>query len=361
MNPDDSPESPQDPRDRAAADWLAKQQRGFTAAEQDAFFAWLAEDPLNGEWFATHRRSWQRLDALVQWCPEHSDQTNADLLQTRLKRARWIRWASGIAAVIALGIAGMQWRSRAIREAPPEQSTSLIARDRERHTLVDGSRIDLNRGAAVKIDYNKSERRVDLVANEAHFEVKKDPLRPFVVVARGVEIVAVGTSFNVRIEDGQVEVLVAEGVVRIGRVQSPDTPEPMSAGPPTASLAAVFKELQAGQTTIVSTRDREPVPQIHPSTNEEVARLLDWRSLLDFDAVPLGEVVAEFNRRNKTQLAIADPRLESLPIVASFRSKDPEQFVELLGLSLGIKARREAGRIVLLGQSEEQGPTSTPR
>jgi transmembrane sensor len=196
------------------------------------------------------------------------------------------------------------------------------------------------------VEYNKSERRVDLVANEAHFDVRKDPNRPFVVVANGVEIVAVGTSFNVRIEGGNVEVLVTEGVVRIGKELHTVSSPRFTLGSPT-SQADGFHQLMAGQMTVVSPSEGGLVAPIHESTAAEVERLMDWRRQLEFDAVPLREVVAEFNRRNRIQIVIEDQRLENMPIVASFRSEDADEFVELLGLSLKIKARREDGRIVL--------------
>lgn len=355
MNTEGNSAPAPDPRDREAADWLAKRLRGFTADEQDKFFHWLAADPRHGEWFATHSRAWKRLDALVQWRPEHSERPNLDLLQTGPKPRRWLRWAGGLAAGLALSLAGAWWSADRFGILAREQSTSLIARDLERHTLTDGSRIDLNRGTALKVDYSRSERRVDLVANEAHFQVTKDARRPFVVVARGVEIVAVGTAFNVRINDDRVEVLVTEGVVRVGKVLHRAPGEASAAGPAPipAAVGEGFRELVAGQTSIVPTASAGSGLLIHDSTSEEVARLANWRSQLEFDAAPLSEVVAEFNRRNRVQMVIADRRLDNVRIVASFRSEDPEQFVELLGIGLNIRARRENGRIVLFSPGAE--------
>jgi transmembrane sensor len=56
---------------------------------------------------------------------------------------------------------------------------------------------------------------VVLERGEAHFQVAKNPARPFVVVARGVEIRAVGTAFSVGLESTRVEVLVTEGQVAV--------------------------------------------------------------------------------------------------------------------------------------------------
>jgi transmembrane sensor len=83
----------------------------------------------------------------------------------------------------------------------------------ERLALPDGSRVELKDGSEVVVQYSASERRVKLTGGEAHFTVWKDKTRPFIVNAAGVEVRAVGTAFNVRLEAKSVEVLVTEGRV----------------------------------------------------------------------------------------------------------------------------------------------------
>src|SRR3546814_19282958 len=63
-------------------------------------------------------------------------------------------------------------------------------------------------------------RRVILRRGEASFEVAHNVQRPFVVSAEGLDVRAVGTAFVVGIEDGGVEVTVAEGVVAVGGAAS---------------------------------------------------------------------------------------------------------------------------------------------
>ncbi len=350
MKKDEQREDIPSARDREAAEWLAKRLRGFAPQEQDEFFAWLAEVPRNGEWFASHSRSWKRLDALVQWRPEHSDAPSQDLLQVRPRRARWLPLLGGLAAAFALGIIGARWHFDSPTPAAAPSVASIIASETEKHFLEDGSRVDLNQGAAVKINYSPTKRRVELVAKEAHFNVTKDPRRPFVVVANGVEIVAIGTAFNVRIENGNVEVLVTEGVVRVGasEIRAATTADPELAPDEPAS-----RELRAGQMSVIYAQGQQIVAQVRQSTVDELSRMLEWRRSLDFDTVPLGEVVAELNRRNTLQLEIRDQNLENLPIVASLRTNDPNQFVELLKLAMGIEARIEQGRIQLTGPEAE--------
>jgi transmembrane sensor len=81
---------------------------------------------------------------------------------------------------------------------------------------------------------------------------------------------------------------------------------------------------------------------------QEIARALAWQPrLLDFDSTPLGEVVAEFNRRNVTQLVLADDALAGMPIVASVRSDNVEGFVRLLEVNGSVRVERRDGKIFL--------------
>ena len=71
------------------------------------------------------------------------------------------------------------------------------------------------RARALKVNYTKALRRVELVSSEAHFNVAKDADRPFIARVRGIDIRAVSTAFNVRLTDQSVQVIVTEGKVQV--------------------------------------------------------------------------------------------------------------------------------------------------
>lgn len=329
--------------EREAAAWVVKQDRGFTAEEQDAFFQWLAADARHGEWFARHRRTWAGFNLLAEWKPEHSVEPNPDLLARMPRRRRpvaaWGWGAAVLAAAAVLVLALLPASSPHARPAVPVP-LSIVARDYERRVLEDGSVIELNRGARVEIAYAAAERRVRLVTGEAGFTVAKDPARPFIVRAAGVDVRAVGTAFNIHVGDHQVEVLVTEGRVRVD-----DALKGVSVLAPTSSGEAPV--LVAGEKVTVGVLPEAPAAVTRVSS-AEVAQLLAWRpDLLEFESTPLAAVVEAFNRRNTVQLVIGDPALRSVPIVASFRADNVDGFVRLLELSAGVHAERRGGFIVL--------------
>lgn len=338
--------------DEAAA-WVLRHDRGLAAAEQDEFSSWLAADPRHGAEFARLRGHWARLDRLAQWAPEHSERPNPDLLAPPLRsRLRpWIPFsivAVGMAAAAVLTIRLSHSGLPTATPVAPTKSISAAAAGPRR--LEDGTIVELNRGAELVVLYSAQERRVRLDRGEAHFAVKKDPARPFIVSAGNVDVRAVGTAFNVRMAANEVEVLVTEGRVQVAsspaNTNSPATaahqPEPV-----------LISALEARQRAVISIAAKPELPQVATLTAGEIERVLAWQDrLLDFTAASLKDVVAEFNRRNVVQLIVVDPELASVRISAAFRSDNIDGFVHLLEVGFGAQAERRGDSEIVLRKAK---------
>lgn len=328
----DSPEAQR--RAQTAADWLVRRDRGLTAAEQDEFLDWLAADPRHAEWLALHRQVVADFTALAHWRPEHSEEPNPDLLAR--PRRRIYQLAPALLAAAALVFALFWWRT------PPALPGSAIEASTEFKHLVleDGSSVELNHGALVTTKFSAMERRATLVRGEALFTVAKNPGRPFIVRAGGVDVRAVGTAFSVRLDPAAVEVLVTEGRVALARSEEGsqhnenEIPSPVSPPPPHSS------EISAGQRATVSLISAKP-PHVVAVTPQAIAQHLNWKpQLLDFSSAPLSAAVAEFNRRNRVQLILADAELAAMPIVAAIRSDNVEGFAKFLATAPGVEIER---------------------
>lgn len=323
---------------REAAEWLTRHDRGLTAAEQDEFFQWQAADPRHREWFARHRAGWRRLDAIADWRPEHGTEPNPDVLARPIRR-RWARPIFMTAFAAALALAAVVIWPRAPASTAPQAASGGY----ERRILDDGSVAELNHGAEIEVNFTAAERRVVLRRGEALFTVSKNPQRPFIVRARGVDVRAVGTAFNVRLEAASVEVLVTEGRVQVA--------------PPVAATAAVASDatppapvplVVAGERALV-TLSTPAAPAITKTTEAQLARVRAWQpQLLDFSSTPLSEVLAELNRRNRVQLILADPASARVPIVASIRSDNIEGFVGLVTAAAGLRVERRSDYEIVL-------------
>ncbi|MFT7231841.1 MAG: transmembrane sensor [Cyclobacteriaceae bacterium] len=87
---------------------------------------------------------------------------------------------------------------------------------RSQHTLSDGTLVTLNAGSSIR--YPKKfqiDKREIILSGEAYFEVVSDSLRPFSVISNEVNVVVLGTKFNVISEEENHSVALLEGSVKV--------------------------------------------------------------------------------------------------------------------------------------------------
>lgn len=334
MSTDDQRPSEREAIEATAAAWLTEADAGLAPERAAEFARWRAADARHEAAVARLERAWGALQELRDFRPEAQRHPDFDLLggTARSRRSRRMAWAGlALAASLAL-VAG--WLA-GTRELPPgEQRHATTLDGYQRLSLPDGSIVELNSATEIGVQFQPTERRVQLRRGEAHFTVAKNPQRPFTVEVDGVAVRAVGTAFNVRRGAGDVEVLVTEGTVEVAR------PTAVTEAPATLTAnhrAVVQIAASAGQTRIV---------ELGP---ESVREALAWQGpRLHFSDTPLREAIAQFNRRNAVQLELADAELGALPIAGSFRAENLDAFVRLLTADGEIVvAARDERRIVL--------------
>lgn len=332
----------------AAAAWMVRLDRGLSPAEQDAFFEWMGMDPAHGAALARLQGTWKRLDNLAEWRPEHGDRPNPDLLAPRPSRAPAWQGALPWLAAAAAGLAAAVWVGREEAGRPVAAAVSEVVLKHEvRQILPDGSTMKLKEGAVAQVEYSARERRVRMEEGEAFFIVEKDAARPFVVAVNGVDVRAVGTSFNVRVDAQRLEVLVAEGAVEVTSPAAARWEEGAVHEEVWAEPAPMMVEAQ--QRAVIPFLAEQAEPQVQTMSREGIREALTWQhGLMTFDAKPLTEIVAELNRLNTVQLVIVDPQLEGLQFSGTFRSDNAEGFARLLESSFGARAEVVGGQEILL-------------
>lgn len=333
-----------------AAQWLARRDRGLTAAEQDEYLQWLAADPRHATATTQHAAALQRLMALSEWQPGQGADPNPDLFapsRRRIIRSRWRLATWTLAAAAAIALAALFLRGPSIADAPSLAAQQFTQKSfllvNERLVLPDGSVIELKDGSAVVPHYSSTARRIRL-SGEAHFTVAKDASRPFIVEAEGVAVRAIGTEFNVRIDGDLVDVLVTEGQVRVHSPAAPGTID--RAAIDSASTAAPL--VSAGQRAVLSRAPAGSV-QVSSVSMSQIADTLVWQGpRLQFSNTPLSVAVAEFNRRNRTQLVLGSRDLGTFTIGGVFRVTNVEGFVRLLEATLDVQATRRGEHEIVL-------------
>ncbi len=338
-----------------AADWLARNFAGLSPAEAAEFQRWLSADAKHAAVYAELAATWRALDRL-RLPPSQRGIPDPAALEdhTVPTSGRW--WMPGLAAAAAAALV-LVWPPdrEADHRASPEQTRQILAEtvvtrigELRKFDLPDGSTVRLNTDSTIEIAFSVGERRVRLSRGEAHFTVAKNPARPFFVEAGGIAVRAVGTAFNVRLRPAGVDVLVTEGKVRVSEAVRTAS----SARPELPVAAPDVPLLHAGERLVIPVvgSPAEPVTPVAPVAvpAAEIARTLAWQDQrIEVVAVPLAELVAEFNRYNGQKLVVEDAMLGERRFGGSFRVDAPETFARLLETRFGLRVERRGQVIVI--------------
>jgi len=341
----------EDPLDVAAAAWMVRLQDGLTAAEQDEFEQWLAEDPANAPALARLQGTWDSLaqlpaaavEALKASLPAPPSSASAVPRPRRrasaassARHARspalsrlFPRAAAAFVAFVALGGAWFAWNSWQ-RQPTFEQSFATVRGEQRQVLLPDGSTLWLDTATRADVSLYRTRREVRLSTGQVFFAVHHDAQHPFDVLTANTRVTVVGTRFSVRRTgsslggDGHVGVAVEEGHVRVATAQEPD-----------AAGSAV--DLLAGQSVIVGPG----------GTPGPVGSAVDmaWREgRASFNGTRLDEALAEFERYGDTGLVIRDPAVAALKVQGSFNLRQADAFARALPQVLPVRLDTRDGR-----------------
>ncbi len=339
MSPPDFSSASADAIESAAAQWLARLDRGLAEHEQAEFTAWREADLRHEAAFLRLEKIWGALDQVAR-LRSASPAVEPDELAQPRRRARWI-WAPLLAAAAA-GVL-VFFSGNPARESHPRPH-AIVHPGPQRLALEDGSIVDLRPGARVDVKFTPAERHVRLLEGEAFFTVTKNPARPFIVSVNQVTVRAVGTAFSVGLDPQEISVLVTEGRVRVDEIASA-----ASATAPSRELSA----LAAGQQGVIAlaadpASTRSLAVKVSQLPSAEIDQALAWQGLhLEFIEVPLGDVVADFNRYNRRKLVVTDEATAAILVGGNFRADNLDAFIRLLSAGFGVSAFPHGDEIVL--------------
>jgi transmembrane sensor len=133
-------------------------------------------------------------------------------------------------------------------------------------------------------------------------------------------VTAIGTAFDVRVDNGFAVTLV-EGKVRV------EAPVPVKGSGQGPQRAVNFQatEMTAGSRLVATAQEPWRV------TSANVVVDTSWtRDILIFDNQPLNAVVTELNRYSDKKIIVADDAIKSTPISGTFRPGDIDSFVRTI-------------------------------
>ena len=343
-------------RERAAqeaAEWMLRlQDQNITRAQRSEYVRWLRESPLHvAEMLRiTHVHSaltnfphWNEIAPLDMSFPPVSTlelprATNRrDANMSKSRRNAWF-WPAGVTAVFVVVSLVLTYF---VHLGP--QTIRTGAGERREVTLVDGSVVRLSPETTLRVGFTEQERWVQLSRGDAVFRVAKNPVKPFLVETDHARVRAVGTEFGVEYQGNTVIVTVEEGRVAV-------TQPATGSAPLAQALPQIEVSLGADQQVVV--------PQAGPMGSirkVDSRRELSWADgRLVFEQEPVSEVVKRFNRFNRVQIQIRDPKLAARPVSAVFDASDPEAFIAFLESVANVRVTRSSADMIVI---TSEGPT----
>lgn len=322
--------------------WRVRQEAGvLPPAQATEFDAWLARSVEHQEAYASVGDFWAAAGDLRQHPRYAPLRQRAEAVVERARFTRRALAAGFAAAVLGVGGAGLYFHmaprplaDQSFRTAVGQQATV---------TLPDGSQVTLNTDTVVHTRANDERRLVYLDKGQAFFKVAHDRRHPFVVTAAGRTVTALGTAFDVRIDHGELKVVLVEGKVRVEAAPSRIRNSAAPAAKPATPMAT---DMSPGS-QLVAVDDAE-----WRLTPTDVGRETSWlKGQLVFDDEPLGNVVDEMNRYSTRKIAIADPGLADRRVSGNFAPGDVHGFAMILQAA-GVAALREQsdGQILIVAE-----------
>lgn len=351
-----TPISSDELRLEAACRWVLTVDEGLSEDDAATLEAWLAEDSRNSAALLEVAQVWDKLDSLSRL---------AELFPVLAERPRKVEHAQWFRPV-ALGAASLVLAAAVGWLLLFELGPSGFGNDRP-HTAVaanystavgeqktvllpDGSEVVLNTDTVLRVGYSEYARVLHLLRGELHVDVAVDTTRPLSVIAGDRIVQAVGTSFRVEInERNHIEVLVTEGIVRVGvqpddRIPPPTEDSDEVIAPPVLEQT-VSSTVEAGESLVLGAAD-QTVSTVSP---EEIEVQLSWKEgSLIFRSEPLERALAEVERYTTVQFVIVDEQLKSKALSGRFRAGDIDVLLASLEVNLKIAHRYdEEGRLLL--------------
>lgn len=324
-----------DSRSPAAADqagtWFARMRGPDRERWRSEFERWRDADPAHGAAYAKAGEQWLEAGALAG--TEMGRNRRLPEPRLHLWQMPATRPAFAAAALVLVALAGF-WLLRAPSAVPDAAIVAAVGPQATRVgeiraiSLADGTRVTLDTDSAVEVQLSRDLRQVRLVRGRARFDVAHDANRPFRVEADGRTVTALGTVFDVGIGPRGVRVSLLRGAVEVRSVA------------PAGRVGAVTRLAPGECFTDLASHPR--VVRFPPGVQQWVS------GMLDFDGVPLGDVLDQTNRYSERKIRLGEPSLASERVTGGFRPLPVEHLATALAAAFSLQVERSPqGDLVL--------------
>ena len=302
-----------------------------TPPEQELVEEWISSSEANRHYFQHFQLIWGESRQLA--VTTSIDENKAwQKFQRRVKKEEarkspglfgWWRIAAGILIIV-----GITWFTSSIlnkETTEPEILSIASVNEVKKDTLPDGSVATLNKHSVLTYPSSfKGKTRKVKLEGEAFFNVKANKEKPFIIDVNDVQVKVVGTSFNVKSNNGVTEVIVETGIVQVTK-------------------DGQMIELQAGERISLGQTDTVATKQVSGDKlyNYYVSKIFVC------DNTPLWKLVEKLNEAYGANIRIAREELRKLPLTVTFDEESLDTILNIISQTLMIKVSRNDNEIIL--------------
>lgn len=298
---------------------------------------WLAESDENARYFSHFKLIWNEskkleaqstVDEELAW-QRFRTRTKAQVEEPKVVEFRPAWWQStvGIAAMVICAI-GVVWLVYLNMNSAPDVEQRLVRADNQTvsDTLPDGSVVVLNKHSSISYNdpfTNGDERHITL-SGEAFFTVTPDKEKPFVISVNDVTVKVVGTSFNIKDNKTETEVVVETGVVEVSKEKK-------------------SVRLKPQQKVRIVPQSADLQPEL---VNNEFYSYYRTGKLICMDT-PLPELVAALREYYHADIVIENGELNRKRINTTFDHQTLPQILGVIGETFDITIQHKGEQIIL--------------
>ena len=309
-----------------------------TEEENRQLMEWFRQCASKEEFFMLFETAWKESpdemprDVQERMYRRLSRELDEKKTKTILLRSRfsWKVWPQIAVACIIIVLGLVNYRMNDKQKQLSTQNFTVLAEKGQRAfiTLPDSTKVWLNSDTKISYpaDYGLKERNVTLVG-EAYFEVAKNPDKRFIVEAKGMQVEALGTSFNVNAyqNDNKIIASLFSGSVRVSYDRH----------------VAILKPHESVKVDLLNR-------SFSRYKDESMQKIALWRNNeITFDGESLEEITHIMSRLYNTTICIEDESLKKVCYIGTIRNNNLENFIDIINLTTPVVYENKGDTVFL--------------
>jgi len=321
-------------------DLLAKYLANETDThESDTISEWIITSEDNQKTFDHSKMVWdgaknhQKVDVDVAWTKLNiTKKKEVELIDIQevkpVIKLNWLNDFLKIAAVLVF-LFGL-WFVAARQFTIPQNDVLTFKSGNKsiEKILPDGTKILLSKNS--EITYSKAfvgdTREINLTG-EGFFEVHHDAAHPFIIHTQGTEVKVLGTSFNVRAYNAQVQVIIKTGKVQFSKNND----------------EVILTKGQKGEILAnVDTIIKSEVIEVETVTKEKLSSFV-------FNKMSLSKVAESLSKRFNKDIKFSQDKIKNCELTATFENEKLENIIAVIAETFNLKVDNQVDMIILSG------------